>query len=509
MPYGYRGDGKMKQRTAFKALNGGYLVSVLNTAINNTETEEVYQDHSNTTGNMTWGPSVADFKLWVQVSAQGEDVMIGHNYSDAAIELQMPEEDHPTGALAMETMCSEFVDRTNCEAFCCKWTPDANASSNATTDAPGTRRLAKAKAGSTVDGDVVLDAEEVIAEDGECTPTSFGESVCAVEMVESTGAKLRIFWKELDSPNHAYYLFYAEQDDCMSERDKYGEAPANVEGCDTTTQRRGRCGSDVPDQECIMETACGIRRNGCFMPAVDGDASTLDHCTDEESLENLNLAMEYDDSVEATEPKAIWVHVDVPVKNNLTYYFNVIHRQAVPATAVCEDCTMWETSYAGTTAVAEYNRPLQMHSDDTILQLFGFIGIATIVLLIPFFALKFFIKSRLLKVFESSKLPSILKLKAKAAYMNMISGVSKAKNKFKGLSNKKRIHPAGGGLGGIAMTNLNKKKEGVTTNNLFLAATAKKKQGESARDIKAKAIASATPSKSSDGKISDAEVEAF
>jgi len=404
--------------------------------------------------------------------------VVGRNYSNAALELEIPE-DHPS---MTQTSCSELVNSMDCAASCCKWTW-ANESNITATER---RRLAKAKSKGSVGGETEDIYVEII-EDGTCAPTSFGESVCAVEMIESTGAKLRIFWKELDSPNHLYFLYYSEVDDCSAELDKYGEAPLNAEGCATTTQQRGRCGSDVPDNGCIMETACGIRRNGCFVP-MDGDASTLDHCTDEESLKNLDLYSDvYDgvvmggnDNIKVIEGErrrlsisafqhdgtadeeiaARWFYMDVPVKNNMSYYFNVIHQEALPEDVKCTNCPkVWEGSYAGTHAVAEYNRPLQLHSDQTILQLFGFIGIATLLLLIPFFALKFFIKSRLLKVFESSKLPSILKLKAKAAYMNLLSGVNKAKNKFKNLKKKKQIHPGGGGLASLAASAGKKKKK--------------------------------------------------
>jgi len=375
--------------------------------------------------------------------------------------------------------CDELLNSMNCEAACCKWTWAENETVVTATDR---RRLAKAKSKGTVSDDEEEDLYENeyadLVENGTCAPTSFGESVCAVEMIESTGAKLRIFWKEFDSDNHLYFPYYVEVDDCTAELDKYGEAPLNADGCDTNVQQRGRCGSDVPEHECIMETACGIRRNGCFMP-MGGDASTLDHCTDEESLRNLDLSGDefVHDGSSDDELVARWFYMDVPVKNNMSYYFNIIHQESLPVDPKCKDCPkVWESSYAGTHAVAEYNRPLQLHSDQTILQLFVFIGIATLLLLIPFFALKFFIKSRLLKVFESSKLPSILKLKAKAAYLNLLSGVTKAKNKFKDKLKKKQIHPHGGGLAGMAMAASKKSKGGGMAALALGAATKKKKK---------------------------------
>merc|ERR1712151_4229 len=88
-----------------------------------------------------------------------------------------------------------------------------------------------------------------------------------------------------------------------------------------------------------------------------------------------------------------WVRVEVPVYNDVTYFFNVLRKVAANSTV---------ESYTGVSAVTSFYHKTQLYSDTTILIIAGVV-VALLVLLIPFIFTKRQIKAHLRKVYEKHK----------------------------------------------------------------------------------------------------------
>merc|ERR1712224_579139 len=93
-------------------------------------------------------------------------------------------------------------------------------------------------------------------------------------------------------------------------------------------------------------------------------------------------------------PARTWVRVEVPVFNNVTYFYNVL-RKLTPGSPV--------ESYSGVSAVTYFYHQTQLYSDTTIVIIALVVIVALLFLLIPFIYTKRKIKEHLKKVYEEHK----------------------------------------------------------------------------------------------------------
>jgi hypothetical protein len=93
-------------------------------------------------------------------------------------------------------------------------------------------------------------------------------------------------------------------------------------------------------------------------------------------------------------PARTWVRVEVPVFNNVTYFYNVL-RKLTPGSPV--------ESYSGVSAVTYFYHQTQLYSDTTIIIIALVVVVALLFLLIPFVYTKRKIKEHLKKVYEEHK----------------------------------------------------------------------------------------------------------
>lgn len=93
-------------------------------------------------------------------------------------------------------------------------------------------------------------------------------------------------------------------------------------------------------------------------------------------------------------PARTWVRVEIPVYNDVTYFYNVLRK--VTANSPVE-------SYTGVSAVTSFYHKTQLYSDTTILIIAGVVVVALLFLLIPFIFTKRQIKAHLRKVYEKHK----------------------------------------------------------------------------------------------------------
>lgn len=225
--------------------------------------------------------------------------------------------------------------------------------------------------------------------------------------------------------------------------------------CDPSHQARGQCFWDgTPDDgkvnqttretqwsqnadRCIMWTPCGVRENGKpvmieykgeekkagetpeliqrTIPAEtveNGEVKSFDvkdsiyiygHVTDitREAIDSTHLERKYSRHVYTAEeetwrryPARTWVRVEIPVYNDVTYFFNVLRKVAANSTV---------ESYTGVSAVTSFYHKTQLYSDTTILIIAGVVVVALLFLLIPFIFTKHKIKEHLRKVYEKHK----------------------------------------------------------------------------------------------------------
>lgn len=217
--------------------------------------------------------------------------------------------------------------------------------------------------------------------------------------------------------------------------------------CDPDYQTRGKCfwdGTPHPDRhnetiqkpwtqngdDCNMWTPCGVMRNGMpvmiehkkgkqeelvkreipsrdekgklLMEGVPGSYYIYGHVTDitRESISSTRTNKDYNRYVLQGEdtwlrfPARTWVRVEVPVFNNVTYFFNVL-RKLTPDGPV--------ESYSGVSAVTYFYHQTQLYSDTTIVIIAAVVVVALLFLLIPFIYTKRKIKEHLKKVYEEHK----------------------------------------------------------------------------------------------------------
>jgi len=222
--------------------------------------------------------------------------------------------------------------------------------------------------------------------------------------------------------------------------------------CNPSHQARGQCFWDGTEDNskvnqttretqwsqnadrCIMWTPCGVKQNG--KPVMieykgadekkDGETPELiqrtipaetktasfnvkdsiyiyGHVTDitREAIDSTHLERKYSRHVYKTEeetwrryPARTWVRVEVPVYNDVTYFFNVLRKVAANSTV---------ESYTGVSAVTSFYHKTQLYSDTTILIIAGVVVVALLFLLIPFIFTKRQIKAHLRKVYEKHK----------------------------------------------------------------------------------------------------------
>merc|ERR1712159_9118 len=224
--------------------------------------------------------------------------------------------------------------------------------------------------------------------------------------------------------------------------------------CDPSYQTVGKCFWDgTPDHsqpnqttretawskngdDCIMWTPCGVAKNGMpvmiehkkgeksppaliqrEIPAeikrsgeiqkfdVPGSYYIYGHVNDmtRESLEATPQTPEKDrynrfvlrgDETWLPFPAHTWVRVEVPVLNNVTYFFNVLRKVSHNSTV---------ESYAGVSAITFFYHRTQLYSDTTIIIIAAVVVVALLFLLIPFIYTKRKIKEHLRKVYEKHK----------------------------------------------------------------------------------------------------------
>lgn len=226
-----------------------------------------------------------------------------------------------------------------------------------------------------------------------------------------------------------------------------GEGSGNKK-CDTDYQTRGKCfwdGTPHPDMhnvtiekpwtqngdDCNMWTPCGVLRNGMplmierkkgkeeliqrdipvrdnvtgdWLFKVEGSYYIYGHVTNitRESIHSSRASDEKDYSREVYTdeetwlrfPARTWVRVEVPVFNNVTYFYNVL-RKLTPGSPV--------ESYSGVSAVTYFYHQTQLYSDTTIIIIALVVVVALLFLLIPFVYTKRKIKEHLKKVYEEHK----------------------------------------------------------------------------------------------------------
>jgi len=236
----------------------------------------------------------------------------------------------------------------------------------------------------------------------------------------------------------------------------YGSGTKENPKCESDHQSRGKCFWDGtppcengntekcnPDAEtqwsknaetCIMWTACGVSKNG--MPvmiehkkgksstALSADQQPLDlvmreipaetstqqkfdvkdslylygHVTDitlkaPQSDDVIREVLRNNDTWFKYKPRR-WIRVEVPVYNNVTYFFNVIRK--LPSSDEVE-------VYNGVSAVTTFYHQTQLYSDTTILIIAAVVVAALFALLIPFIFTKRKIKAHLREVYEKHK----------------------------------------------------------------------------------------------------------
>jgi len=236
--------------------------------------------------------------------------------------------------------------------------------------------------------------------------------------------------------------------------DGSGRDKDNKPTCILDHQERGKCfwdgtpDSSKPNQttreqawskngdDCIMWTPCGVAKNGMPVmiehkkgekspPALiqreipaeikrSGETQTFDvpgsyyiygHVNDmtRESLEATPQTPEKDkynrfvlrgDETWLRFPAHTWVRVEVPVLNNVTYFFNILRKESHNSTV---------ESYAGVSAITFFYHRTQMYSDTTIIIIAAVVVVALLFLLIPFIYTKRKIKEHLRKVYEKHK----------------------------------------------------------------------------------------------------------
>merc|ERR1719183_180077 len=120
-----------------------------------------------------------------------------------------------------------------------------------------------------------------------------------------------------------------------------------------------------------------------------------------EAIDSTQLDRKYSRHVYKTEeetwrryPARTWVRVEIPVYNDVTYFFNVLRKVASNSTV---------ESYTGVSAVTSFYHRTQLYSDTTILIIAGVVVVALLFLLIPFIFTKQKIKEHLRKVYEKHK----------------------------------------------------------------------------------------------------------
>merc|ERR1711939_1176812 len=117
-----------------------------------------------------------------------------------------------------------------------------------------------------------------------------------------------------------------------------------------------------------------------------------------ESMESTRTNVDYNREVFEMDktwlrfPARTWVRVEVPVFNEVTYFFNVLRN--ISGTV---------ESYNGVSAVTSFYHKTQMFSDTTIIIIAAVVVVALLFLLIPFIYTKQKIKQHLRKVYEAHK----------------------------------------------------------------------------------------------------------
>jgi hypothetical protein len=222
--------------------------------------------------------------------------------------------------------------------------------------------------------------------------------------------------------------------------------------CEPSHQAKGQCFWDgTPDNSkvnqttretqwsenadrCIMWTPCGVKQNGkpvmieykgvekkegetpeLIQRTIPAETKTdsfnvkdsiyiYGHVTDitREAIDSTQLERKYSRHVYETEeetwrryPARTWVRVEIPVYNDVTYFFNVLRKVAANSSTV--------ESYTGVSAVTSFYHKTQLYSDTTILIIAGVVVVALLFLLIPFIFTKRQIKAHLRKVYEKHK----------------------------------------------------------------------------------------------------------
>merc|ERR1719261_351101 len=95
-----------------------------------------------------------------------------------------------------------------------------------------------------------------------------------------------------------------------------------------------------------------------------------------------------------------WVRVEIPVHNNVTYFFNVVRKFDHPDMMKIHNGTH---AYNGVSAVTTFYHQTQLYSDTTILIIAAVVVAALFALLIPFIFTKRKIKEHLRQVYEQHK----------------------------------------------------------------------------------------------------------
>merc|ERR1711981_1411757 len=165
-----------------------------------------------------------------------------------------------------------------------------------------------------------------------------------------------------------------------------------------------------------MWTPCGVKQNGkpVMIEYKGAEKKTTSfnvkdsiyiygHVTDitREAIDSTQLRRTYSRHVYQTEeetwrryPARTWVRVEIPVYNDVTYFFNVLRKVAANSTV---------ESYTGVSAVTSFYHKTQLYSDTTILIIAGVVVVALLFLLIPFIFTKRQIKAHLRNVYEKHK----------------------------------------------------------------------------------------------------------
>merc|ERR1712025_402705 len=142
------------------------------------------------------------------------------------------------------------------------------------------------------------------------------------------------------------------------------------------------------------------RHGSLFKFEVEGSSYIYGHVTHitRESSESTRQNVDYSREVfEGDEtwlrfPARTWVRVEVPVFNEVTYFFNVLRNESGTV-----------DSYNGVSAQTSFYHKTQLYSDTTIIIIAAVVVVALLFLLIPFIYTKHKIKQHLRKVYDAHK----------------------------------------------------------------------------------------------------------